>query len=280
MATKKEQANPIGLPQVAPQKGIELLNVQIAKGKKLLNQRPLSSDDYDAWELLTRNYLEKSFGAGSPNVSSIMDIGKYGFFSTDNGPEDWEKSRAESLVSQLKQLDGLVELLTTELVISGETITITTPKSKAFGNKVFLVHGHNEAALHETARFLEKLDKEVIVLREQPNNGRTIIEKFEEYSNVGFTVVLLTPDDKGSLLNEDETQLKPRARQNVIFELGYFIGKLGRNRVCALYHSGIELPSDYSGVVFILQDDKGAWRFDLAKEMKAAGLNIDMNKAL
>ncbi|QUH25547.1 TIR domain-containing protein [Serpentinicella alkaliphila] len=274
MVTKKTKEIKIGSPQVPPHKGIELLTTQIEKGNKLLNSRPLTSDDYDSWELLTRNYLEKAFGVGSPNVSSIMDIGKYGAFSMDAGPSYWENRRAESLQSQLKNMNGLIELLRTELELTEESVI--SNNIDHFGNRVFLVHGHNEAALHETARFIEKLDQEIIVLREQPNGGKTIIEKFEEYSNVGFAVVLLTPDDKGCLINEDDSKV----RQNVIFELGYFIGKLGRNRVCALYHSGVELPSDYSGILFVLQDEKGAWRLDLAKEMKAAGLNIDMNKAL
>jgi predicted nucleotide-binding protein len=278
MVSKKTQNSPVGLPQVLPQKGIELLSNQITKGKQLLNSRPLTDDDYDQWELLTRNYLEKSFGVGSSNISSVMDIGKFGAFPMSAGPEYWENHRVQSLTSQLKSMEGLVELLTTESEISGEQSCTT--KSKSFGNRVFLVHGRNEAVLHETARFLERLDQEVIILREQPNKGRTIIEKFEEYSDAGFAIILLTPDDKGCLFEEDYTMVKPRARQNVIFELGYFIGKLGRNRVCALYHKDVEIPSDYSGVLFILLDEQGAWRLSLAKEMKAANLSIDMNKAL
>jgi len=117
-------------------------------------------------------------------------------------------------------------------------------------------------------------------LREQPNHGQTIIEKFIEYSDVGFTVVLLAADDRGGLLDQIYEEQKLRARQNVIFELGFFIGKLGRERVCALYEEGVEIPSDYQGVAFVPLDTKQAWRFELAKEMKISGLQVDLNMVL
>ena len=128
------------------------------------------------------------------------------------------------------------------------------------------------------ARLLEQLDIEPIVLFEQPGKGQTIIEKLESNSNVAFAVIILTPDDVGKALTEDN--LKPRARQNVVFELGYFIGRLNRNRVAVLFDESIELPSDYRGVEYIKIDIDDAWKLKLAKEMKAAGMAIDMNKAL
>lgn len=94
------------------------------------------------------------------------------------------------------------------------------------------------------------------------------------------SIALLTPDDRAGTASAAYEEQKPRARQNVIFELGYFIGRLGRNRVCALYRPGVEIPSDYSGVLYVELDERGGWRMALAKEMKAAGLPIDMNKAL
>jgi predicted nucleotide-binding protein len=124
------------------------------------------------------------------------------------------------------------------------------------------------------------LDLNLIILHEQPNKGRTIIEKFQDYSDVAFAIVLLTADDRGGIADSQYDSQSLRARQNVIFELGYFIGKLGRNRVCALYSEGVEIPSDYSGVLFIKFDEAGAWRLAVAKEIKAAGIDIDMNKAL
>jgi predicted nucleotide-binding protein len=172
----------------------------------------------------------------------------------------------------------LIELLQTQAELDAPSHAIAEPA--VHGHRIFLFHGRDERYLHEVARFLEKLGQDVLVLREQPNGGRTIIEKFEDYADVGFAVVLLTPDDRGGLADAATSELRPRARQNVIFELGYFIGRLSRARVCALYGAGVEIPSDYSGVLFVPLDDGGTWRMQLAKELKAAGFEVDVNLAL
>jgi predicted nucleotide-binding protein len=148
---------------------------------------------------------------------------------------------------------------------------------KSESRNVFLVHGHDDAVTTTVARFLEKLDLHVIILHEQPNMGRTVIEKFEAHADVGFAVVLLTPDDVGGLASTG--QLNPRARQNVILELGYFIGRLGRSRVCALYIEGVEIPSDIHGVLYVPYDTANGWRVKLANEIKAAGITVDLNRA-
>jgi len=150
--------------------------------------------------------------------------------------------------------------------------------SNMLNQKVFIVHGHDEAAKEAVSRFIEKLGFTAIILHEQPNAGLTVIEKFEAYSDVGFALVLLTPDDIGGIPDK-QNELKFRARQNVIFELGYFFARLGRQRVCALYKTEVELPSDIHGVLYIPLDNAGAWRMSLAKEMKNAGYPVDMNKS-
>jgi predicted nucleotide-binding protein len=145
------------------------------------------------------------------------------------------------------------------------------------GHSVFVVHGHDALAKSELARTLEKLKLTAIVLHEQENEGKTIIEKFErDASRVSFAVVLFTPDDVGHAQGKPDTA-KPRARQNVVLELGYFCGALGRSKVCVLHKGDVEIPTDYLGVVYTKMDDSGAWRFELAKELKRAGLPIDMN---
>lgn len=141
---------------------------------------------------------------------------------------------------------------------------------------VFLVHGHNDALREMAARFMEKLGLDVTILSEKPSAGATIIEKLELNALAAFAVVLMTGDDVGS--KKGGAALNPRARQNVLLELGYFVGKIGRKRVCVLYEDGVELPSDYYGVVFIPIDSGGAWRFLLAKELKHAGLGVDLNR--
>lgn len=143
-------------------------------------------------------------------------------------------------------------------------------------NKVFIVHGHDDNSLNKVARFIERIGLEAIILHEQANGGRTIIEKIEAHSEVGFAVVLLTPDDLGKAKTSPE--LVPRARQNVILELGYFLGKIGRNRVCAMKSDEIEIPTDFMGVVWTNLDPNESWKFALTKELKEAGYNIDISK--
>jgi hypothetical protein len=118
-------------------------------------------------------------------------------------------------------------------------------------NDVFIVHGHDELMKVEVARTLERLGLTPIILHEKPDEGRTVIEKFEHHSNVGFAVVLLSPDDKGYSVKCAPENAKSRARQNVVLELGFFVGKLGRKRVVALHRvvEGFEMPSDYGGVL-------------------------------
>lgn len=145
-------------------------------------------------------------------------------------------------------------------------------------NKVFIVHGHDEAALQSLARFLEKLGLEAIILKEQADQGRTIIEKFEtSAAEVGFAVVLLTPDDIGGA--QATSASNPRGRQNVVFELGYFAGKLGRGRVCLFRKGDVEMPSDLFGVIYTDMDDGEGWKGKLVRELKAAKLEFDANRA-
>lgn len=145
--------------------------------------------------------------------------------------------------------------------------------------KIFVVHGHDEAAKEATARFLKALDFEPIILHEQPNGGRTLIEKFEKFSDVAFAVVLLTPDDT-AFSKKRPAETHDRARQNVVFELGFFIGKLGRANVCPLLTGDVEQPSDYDGVAYVKMDPGSGWKLLLAREMRAAGLAIDGDRLI
>ena len=151
-------------------------------------------------------------------------------------------------------------------------------ENKSHANDVFVIHGHDAASRETIARFLEKLGLQPVILHEQANKGRTIIEKFEDNADVAFAVVLLTPDDVGGLKG-GKLKLKSRARQNVILELGFFLGKLGRQRVCPLVKGDVETPSDYDGVVYTKLDDAGGWKMKIVQELQAAGLVIDTERA-
>lgn len=159
----------------------------------------------------------------------------------------------------------------------GEKMGEAKPKS----NNIFVVHGHDNEMKETVARVLKNVGFEPIILHEQENLGKTIIEKFESCSeSVSFAVVLLSPDDLGYKKDKLPESAMFRARQNVILELGYFMGKLGRKNVVALNKDGtnFEVPSDILGIVYIPFDPYYGWKLTLAKEIKAAGYDIDFGK--
>ncbi len=116
--------------------------------------------------------------------------------------------------------------------------------------------------------------REVIVLHEQPNQERTILEKFEHHAvDAAYAVVLLTGDDQGGLSADSP---RPRGRQNVVFELGFFFGKLGRRRVAVLVEPDVERPSDIDGLVYIPLDTAGTWKYALVRELMSSGIPADL----
>ena len=182
-------------------------------------------------------------------------------------------TKADSVILLRQAIADLNEDLEEQEVASQVAVV---PQSKAV-RAAFIVHGHDEGPREAVARFLERLNVKPIILHEQASKGRTLIEKFEQHGDVAFAVVLLTPDDVGGT---SPGALRPRARQNVILELGYFIGSLGRARVCALKKGEVEQPSDIVGVAYVDYDEGGAWRQKLAMEIEAAGIDIDWNKVM
>lgn len=180
---------------------------------------------------------------------------------------DYTLKRKSILESIIEQLDLLEEIQESN----------TSTQENILGNDIFIVHGHDNEAKLDVARTIEKLDLNAVILHERPNKGRTIIEKLtEESKNAGFAIILLTPDDIGAI--KESAEVEERARQNVVLELGYFIGRLGRPRVCVLLKGSTQIPSDFSGVLYIPMDAQGKWKFDLAKELESVGFNIDLTK--
>jgi predicted nucleotide-binding protein len=217
--------------------------------------------------------IREAFGPNSPEMREHQYIRLWAgplFINMSNGAIVNATEAGRKQVIEI--LNGLIRRLNEKREDMGGQMTTVGKVSDS--RKIFLVHGHDQAVTSIVARFLEKLKLEAVILHEQPNEGQTIIEKFERHADVGFAVVLLTPDDMGGIA--PGSNLQPRARQNVILELGYFIGKLGRPRVCALYVTGVELPSDLHGLVWVAYDS-GAWQTKLANEMRATGISIDMN---
>lgn len=193
----------------------------------------------------------------------------------------WELSRTHWAVKDEALFDVLIKkgLISQEQLNASQALkepllpvvpTLAKDGSQIFNNsQVFIVHGHDGIAKLEMAEFIEGLGLEPIILHMQASSGRTIIEKIEHYSNVGFGVVLYTPCDVGSKVGALNSSY--RARQNVVFEHGYLIGKLGRPRVAAVVKGAIETPNDISGVVYIALDEQGNWKNELRKEMRSVG---------
>ena len=266
-----------------PRKMEAMRRLEVALGK-VSNLKRLERDSpaFDKWKRDTRVAIANIFGTESEHVAEFAKIRYFpSVLSISTSKHELQQyyidalSKTTALLMSMK--DEIEEYWKDEN--HRETSSSNPGTKSASTNQVFIIHGRDNETKETVARFLEHLDLKPIILHEQSNQGRTIIEKFEQHAQVGFAVALLTPDDVGAL-QEGETNLKPRARQNVIFEFGYFIGRLGRNRVCALTKGDIEIPSDYDGVIYIPLDDAGGWRMELVKELKSAGIDVDANRAL
>lgn len=261
----------------------EKLSDRIALGEELQSREPHSEADlttarqeYYSWNEFNHTLLLRSF-----STSKIADgySSTSGFFVYGGGPDPFPVQVQDfrgDVVARLRRLNSIKDQL--PLYADGAADVAPPSSVQSSGTDIFIVHGHDEALKQQVARTVERLTgRDPIILHEQANSGRTIIEKFESYAkDAGFAVILLTADDRGGAISDDE--MNPRARQNVVFELGYFVGRLGRSRVAVLYDADVELPSDMSGVLYTLADDAGAWTLKLAQEMRAAGIEADFNK--
>ena len=189
----------------------------------------------------------------------------------DVSERDWY---AKEINEALGKLDSFVQRagfrFNDNPIKSGNMIPVTRSYDS---KKVFIVHGHNETVKQTVARTLENLGLTPIILAEQPDKGRTVIEKFESEGNdVGFAVVLLTADDKGR--KNKARKMQSRTRQNVVFEMGYFMALLGRERVMLLLQEGVEEPSDLKGIVYTQLDKDGNWKHRLVKELREQGYHV------
>lgn len=268
-----------GSPRLEAQEAIRLLKVQLEKGQELLKGNQLDSTSASAWRNTTRELLVAAFGPESHNIAAVLSAGSHRIFPMGTPSYVIDQQRRKNFTASLKMLESCIEQL--ELLGARPTTSLGAKPNDASGKgrKIFIVHGHDNEKKEAVARFLGRLDLDPLILHEQASLGLTLIEKFELYAGVRFAVVILTADDLGSPVDQPEAA-RPRARQNVVFELGYFIGRLTRQSVCTLYEEGIEIPSDYQGIVYIPFDEAGGWRMSLARELKAAGFAIDLNKAL
>jgi predicted nucleotide-binding protein len=211
-----------------------------------------------------------------------LDHGPITMSYSDRPRDDSHEARkyvAEGKVEANQILMSAIKWLHDEIGDSIESVSVASPAGAgaALSPKIFIVHGHDEGARETVARFLEKIGFEPVILHEQASQNRAVIEKIEAYHDVGFAVVLLTPDDEGCVRGG---QPESRVRQNVLLELGYFMGRLGRDKVCALKRGEVEIPSDFAGVVWVTMDAGSGWKQALGQELQAAGHAIDWNKVM
>ena len=245
-----------------------------------LHQSSVGSQGFTKWRRDTRVAIENIFGQDSRQVNEFVRI-DYSPMSLSVGENrdiafrnSYLRGLAISEAILRSMIDEIDEYWPDNNQVQNSSATPETQK-QTNTNQVFIIHGRDTGTTNTVARFLEKLDLIPKTLQEQPDLGRTIIEKFEEHAQVDFAIALFTPDDLGGL---DGGNQQHRARQNVIFEFGYFIGKYGRDRTRALVKGDIEIPSDYSGVIYISMDDSNDWQTALFRELKNAGFGVDANR--
>lgn len=262
---------------------------------KLIGSKVTAGDQrFKDWELKVSRYLSHRYGIQSVEMEEFRKTEFEDVFDFDNAEKKIETCRKgleatkrtfkiylkeiskEMLENAQKSMRQQLREMQKERYEDGMLMNasqeVSMKKAKEY-KKVFIVHGHDNGLKQEVARLVEKQGLEAIILSEQANRGKTIIEKFEEHSDVGAAICLFTGDDYGRTRDAEEDKL--RARQNVVFEAGYFMGKLGRENVVLIANPDIEIPSDLKGVVYT---NEKSWQIDVLKELKAIGYAIDLNK--
>lgn len=239
---------------------------------ELISAYVSSSDPkFQAWKTRTGRFLYNKYGGNSYEYAKFaktpFSLSMYVLGRTPHA--DFVEACRKGLRTTQAVLQSYLEEMEEDSV---EAVPHIQPDDFS---KVFIVHGHDGELKQSVARIVERQGIEAIILSEQANQGRTIIEKFIDYSNVSGAICLFTADDVGR--SKDSSSDSFRARQNVVFEAGFFIGRLGREHTVMLADAGVEMPSDLSGVVYT---DTRNWQLDLLRELDAIGYNVDLNKLL
>ncbi len=242
-------------------------------------ERDSSIENLAQWDRDARALLESAFTGPGPASRYPAELNREYLTRGDTLPEDMKRIR-NGFDTRLIALKSIMD----RLGLYGEpSETIRAEQKNPVSRSptsIFIVHGRAEVPRQRVQRFLETGTKsKPIILQDEVKGGaKAIIEKLEEYkATAKFVIVLLTGDDQGSLADSPEG--RPRARQNVVFELGFFIGALGRSRVAILCEEDLEIPSDINGILYIILDPRGAWKMSLAKELREAGIPVDLNRA-
>jgi hypothetical protein len=271
------------------EKSIKLLQKAGDRVKLIHSRQFVPVSDAEVWIRDTRLAISNIFGEQSSQMHDFLTALE-NYRTLPEGIPDkgkYFKLIAENLLGLLQSMSQEIEDYWPDesnehpgsVVTPDPSPTATAEPSDGPSDKdIFIIHGHDHGTKDSVVLFLTRLGLNPIVLHEQANRGRSVIEKFEDYASVTYAVALLTPDDVGEAKAKAD-KLRPRPRQNVLFEFGYFIGKLGRTHVCGLMKGDVEIPSDYSGVLLISLDD-ASWQMQLLKELRAAKLPINVDAVL
>lgn len=264
-------------PSLSATKAVELFKRQIDQIGQL---ERLNYDDpeREKWNNFTEQLIIRAFGKPHENLNHFYHARRGGPIHGNMRGDEKQRNYLNGLKNSGKLLEGFIDQLQ---LFPADDADYPRPtlhsriRSQPSSNKIFIVHGHDHNVLTELSLILTRLGLEPIILYEQPSEGKTLIEKLEKYSDVGFAFILLTPDDIGRGVGE--TRDKPRARQNVVLEFGLFVGKLGRERCCALYTGDLELPSDLHGLIYLPFKSKVAEiELRIVTELRAAGYQISI----
>ena len=275
--------------KVSKSKAIERLSA-LRDAIEGLRGLDVGSPEFMKWYEDAKGAFKYVFGQESDEMKSLLGIWHtpmvHNMGTSEGARLENERNRRDAFQKGLGKYAALIASQIDQIAIfwtDDDALTrrgtVREDGGPVDSNQVFVVHGRDHGTLAEVKHVLSQLGLEPVVLQDLPNQGRTIIEKFEDYAKVGFAVVICTPDDEGKPVAEDAA-LIPRVRQNVLLEWGYFLGKLGRDRVCALIKGEVEVPSDYSGVLYVEMDTGGAWKLRLAGELNQAQYDIDANDLL
>lgn len=223
---------------------------------------------YKMWDDYNAEIYQSSFSVSNNTYWHQYEQQSWDHFYSHDIVADYKKQimrQITQMQSDIKKVD-LIECESPGLDVGKNATNIGIDVN--IKKQVFVVYGHDQVLKLNVEAFLkDELKLDVVALDEKPNLGKTIIEKFEHYSrDAGFAVILMSPDDE---MNVDGKIYK-QARQNVVLELGYFMAKLGRERVCVVLRGDVEKPSDMSGILHLSYE--GNWKYELVKELKAVGV--------
>ena len=265
----------------------QALNERIQIGEEMLDRQIQKREQFDEaeqnnadWNSYNSELLKQSFNNDcNESKKSCDDVNfYYRLMGSSTRSELVElKEKLQNKLTSLNQLLAKVDLINSQVSEGMQTVSPAPIADTANSNNVFIVHGHNNELKDKVAQTLEKLGLSPIILNEH-NDSKTVIEKLEKYSDIGFAIILLTDEDFGKAKNEDNLNL--RTSQNVILEMGYLIGRLGRERVYPLYTKGVELLTDFYGLLYTEIDTSENWKIKMAIELNAAGYEIDVNKII